>query len=70
MVGNVFTYATFGIDALQLNVECDTYGSAFGVTIVGMATRAVQESKERIFAALRNSGVHIPTRFYTINLAP
>ena len=70
MVGNVFTYATLGIDALQLNVECDTFGSAYGVSIVGMATRAVQESKDRIFAALRNSGIHIPTRFYTINLAP
>ncbi len=70
MVGNVFTYATLGIDALQLNVECDANGNTYMINIVGMATRAVQESKDRIFAALRNSGVSIPTHHYTINLAP
>lgn len=70
MVGNVFTYATLGIDAIQLSVECDASGSTHNVNIVGMATRAVQESKDRIFAALRNSDVSIPTHHYTINLAP
>ena len=70
MVGNVFTYATLGIDAIQLSVECDASGSTHNVNIVGMATRAVQESKDRIFAALRNSAVSIPTHPYTINLAP
>lgn len=70
MVGNAFTYATLGIDAIQLSVECDASGNAYNINIVGMATRAVQESKDRIFAALRNSQVSIPTHHYTINLAP
>jgi len=70
MVGNAFTYATLGIDAIQLSVECDASGSMYQINIVGMATRAVQESKDRIFAALRNSQVNIPTHHYTINLAP
>lgn len=70
MVGNVFTYATLGIDAIQLSVECDAAQNSFNVNIVGMATRAVQESKDRIFAAIRNTGIKIPTHYYTINLAP
>jgi magnesium chelatase family protein len=40
------------------------------VNIVGMPTNAVKESKDRVFAALRNSGISYQSSRYTINLAP
>ena len=70
MVGIVFSYTTIGIDAQQISVECDSTGNQFGVNIVGMASNSVKESKDRIFAAVNNSGLTTPSRRYTINLAP
>lgn len=71
MVGFALTYTTLGIDALQVAVECDREGSMQqGVNIVGMPTNAVKESKDRVFAALRNSGISYKSARYTINLAP
>ncbi len=70
MVGLVKTYTTIGIDGQQLTVECDARGDLFQVNIVGMASNAVKESKDRIFAALRNAGFDAAIRRFTINLAP
>jgi magnesium chelatase family protein len=70
MVGIVRTYTTIGIDGEQLTVECDAKGSAFGINVVGMASNAVKEGKDRIFAAIGNSGFDIPVKRFTINLAP
>ncbi|MDZ4183041.1 MAG: YifB family Mg chelatase-like AAA ATPase [Candidatus Cloacimonadaceae bacterium] len=70
MVGIVTTYTTVGIDAQQLCVECDGSGNVYYVNIVGMASNAVKESKDRIFAALKNSGWDAAIRRFTINLAP
>ncbi|MFA7097111.1 MAG: magnesium chelatase domain-containing protein, partial [Gammaproteobacteria bacterium] len=71
MVGIALTYTTLGIDALQVSVECDRTGSMqFNVNIVGMPSNSVKESKDRVFAALRNSNISHQTSRYTINLAP
>ena len=70
MVGIVITYTTLGIDGLQLTVECDASGHTFGVNIVGMASNAVKESKDRIFTAINNSGFQTPIKRFTVNLAP
>jgi magnesium chelatase family protein len=71
MVGIALTYTTLGIDALQVSVECDRDGNMQqSVNIVGMPSNAVKESKDRVFAALRNSGLSYATSRYTINLAP
>lgn len=70
MVGIVRTYTTIGIDGQQLTVECDGTAQVFAVNIVGMASNAVKESKDRIFAALTNSGFDAAIRRFTINLAP
>ncbi|MBW6513208.1 MAG: YifB family Mg chelatase-like AAA ATPase [Candidatus Syntrophosphaera sp.] len=70
MVGIVRTYTTIGIDGQQLTVECDGTSQVFAVNIVGMASSAVKESQDRIFAALRNSGFDAAVRRFTINLAP
>ncbi len=70
MVGIVRTYTTIGIDGQQLTVECDGKNELYNVNIVGMASNAVKESKDRIFAALRNAGYDAAVRRFTINLAP
>ncbi len=71
MVGIATTYTTLGIDALQVSVECDRIGSMqFIVNIVGMPSNAVKESKDRVFTAMRNSGISFQTSRYTVNLAP
>jgi len=70
MVGIVKTYTTIGIDGQLLTVECDSAGQVYSVNIVGMASNAVKESKDRIFAALSNSGFEAAIKRFTINLAP
>lgn len=71
MVGIALTYTTLGIDALQVTVECDSTGSmTHNVNIVGMPSNSVKESKDRVFAAVRNSGISYHSARYTINLAP
>lgn len=70
MVGIVKTYTTIGIDGQLLTVECDSAGQMYSVNIVGMASNAVKESKDRIFAALSNSGFEAAIKRFTINLAP
>ncbi|MDY0172278.1 MAG: magnesium chelatase domain-containing protein [Candidatus Cloacimonadaceae bacterium] len=71
MVGIALTYTTLGIDALQVSVECDRDGNMqHNVNIVGMPSNSVKESKDRVFAAIRNSKLSYHTGRYTINLAP
>ena len=70
MVGIVLSYTTLGIDAYQISVEADI-GTGFNpMNIVGMASNAVKESKDRVVAAIKNSGYQISTLHYTINLTP
>ncbi len=70
MVGTVLSYTTIGIDAHQIVVEVDSMMGLFAVSIVGMASNSVKESKDRVLSALNNSGWTIPGKRYTINLAP
>ncbi len=62
--------ALFGLDGIPVEVEVD-YGRGLpGITIVGLPDTAVQESRERVQAALRNSGFAFPRKRVVINLAP
>lgn len=71
MVGITLSYTTMGIDAMEVTVECDRTGSMHHiVNIVGMPSSSVRESKDRVFAAIRNSGMRSIGARYTINLAP
>jgi magnesium chelatase family protein len=70
MLAAVRSAALAGIDALEITVEVHV---AFGlpqVTVVGRAAGAVKEARERVVAALANSGLALPPRRVTINLAP
>ncbi len=70
MVGIALSYTTIGIDACQITTECDGISGLFNVNIVGMASSGVKESKDRVFAAIKNSGFEYVSKRYTINLAP
>ena len=70
MVGIVLSYTTLGIDAYQISVEADIGAGFNPMNIVGMASNAVKESKDRVLAAIKNAGYQISTQHYTINLAP
>ncbi len=64
---------TFTIDLLQtrhVGVEVDVRAGLPAFTIVGLADAAVREARERINAAIRNSGFEFPARRITANLAP
>lgn len=54
----------------MINVEADVSDGIFSFDIVGLPDMAVRESKDRIRAAMRNSGFFFPSGHTTINLAP
>jgi len=66
----VRTAALFGIDAFIVNVEVDvSFGLPF-FAMVGLPDASVRESRDRVKAAIRNSGFPFPGHRVTINLAP
>ena len=70
MPSTVLSAATFGIDAYLVHVEVDTDRQLPTFTVVGLPDNAVRESRERVMAAIRNSGFEWPRRRVTVNLAP
>jgi magnesium chelatase family protein len=70
MLAAVRSAAVLGIDAFPVLVEVDVALGLPAWTIVGLAAGAVKESRERVSAALANSGFAIPPRRITVNLAP
>ena len=72
-VSKVFSAALDGIEAKVIEIETDVHVGLHSFTIVGLADKAVSESKERVSSALKNSGVKPPTkenRKIVVNLAP
>ena len=59
-----------GIDGRLIRVEVDVAPGLPGFTIVGLADTALQEARERVRGAIRNSGYEYPPRRITVNLAP
>ncbi|MCX7797935.1 MAG: YifB family Mg chelatase-like AAA ATPase [Melioribacter sp.] len=70
MFSKVLSAATFGIDAYKVEVETHSEKQLPSITIVGLPDNAVKESKERIVAALSNSGIELHYKKITVNLAP
>jgi len=70
MFSQVYSSATYGIDAVIIGVETNSEKQLPSITIVGLPDSAVKESKERVMAAIKNSGFQFPLRKLTINLAP
>lgn len=70
MLAAVRSAALAGIDALEITVEVHVALGLPQVTLVGLGAGAVKEARERVMAALTNSGLALPPRKVTINLAP
>jgi magnesium chelatase family protein len=71
MLAKIATTALMGIEAFHVELEVDFARQGMpSFTMVGLAEGAVRESKERVFAALKNSGFRLPPARITINLAP
>ncbi|MBA3657611.1 MAG: magnesium chelatase, partial [Gemmatimonadaceae bacterium] len=70
MLASVRSAALVGIDAYDVTVEVDATAGLPQWTVVGLPAGSVRESRERVGAALGNSGFAVPPRKLTINLAP
>jgi magnesium chelatase family protein len=70
VIAKVLSSAVIGIEAYLIEVEVDIANGLPNCTIVGLPEAAVKESKERIKAAVNNSGYSFPDDRITINLAP
>ena len=70
MLAKVRTAAIVGLDGAIVEVEVDISPGLPSFTIVGLPDAAVQEAKERVRAAIRNSGFTFPMKRIVVNLAP
>jgi magnesium chelatase family protein len=70
MLARVMTFAVDGVEARRVWVEADIRQGLPAFTVVGLADKAVREARERVRAALINSGFEFPLRRITVNLAP
>lgn len=70
MFARIYGSTILGLQGNIITVETDIGNGLPSFEIVGLATTAVKESKERVRSALKNSGYEFPMRRITINLAP
>lgn len=70
MLAKVLSYGLSGIDGFPVLVEADIQAGLSKFDIVGLADTAVKESKDRVRAAIKNSGFEYPIDAVTVNLAP
>jgi hypothetical protein len=72
MLARALSCAVVGLDSALVEVEVDLSQGLPAFTIVGLPDTAVNEAKERVRAAIRNSGLHFPMRrpFSPLDLAP
>jgi magnesium chelatase family protein len=70
MLARVSTFTIDGLEPRRVTVEIDVRAGLPNFTIVGLADRAVRESRDRVHAAILNSGFEFPQRRVTVNMAP
>jgi len=71
MLAKVNSSAVVGLDAVPVEVEIDIASQGLpSFTIVGLPDKAVEESRERVRSAIKNSGADFPAKRITVNLAP
>ncbi|MEL6165838.1 MAG: magnesium chelatase domain-containing protein, partial [Cyanobacteria bacterium J06628_3] len=70
MLARVWSASIVGIDAIKVGVEVDVSGGLPAIVMLGLPDSAVQESKERVKATLKNAGFAFPMRKIVINLTP
>lgn len=70
MFAKALSGAAVGIEAALVEVQCDISAGLPAFTIVGLPEKEVQESRERIRSAIKNTGYTFPAKRITVNLAP
>src|SRR4029079_12323899 len=71
VIARVITFAIDGVEARRVWVEADIRSTGLpAFTIVGLADKAIREARERVRAAITNSGHAFPSGRITVNLAP
>ncbi len=70
MLAKVYSCAVVGMEGAIVQVEVDTANGLPSMVVVGLPDAAVQESRERVQAAIRNAGFYFPQKRVTVNLAP
>lgn len=71
MLAKVISGATVGLESIPVTVEVDISSQSLpSFTIVGLPSKSVEESRERVRAAIKNSGAEFPPHRITVNLAP
>ncbi|HEY6759184.1 MAG TPA: YifB family Mg chelatase-like AAA ATPase [Baekduia sp.] len=70
MLAHVTTFALNGVESRRVTVEVDVRPGLPNFLIVGLGDRAVREARERVRAAILNSGFEFPAKRITVNLAP
>ena len=70
MLSRVYSCAVIGLEGVIIDVEVDTSQGLPAIVIVGLPDAAVQESRERVQAAIKNAGLTFPRKRVTVNLAP
>ncbi len=70
MLARVFSCAVIGLEGVMVEVEVDTAQGLPGIDIVGLPDKAVQESRSRVQAAVKNAGLRYPRERIVVNLAP
>src|ERR671938_30345 len=70
MLASVATFALEGVDSREVVVEADLRRGLPAFTVVGLPDAAVREARERVRAAMLNSGLEFPQQRITANLAP
>lgn len=70
MLAGVRSAAVVGLEASMVEVEVDVSPGIPTFAVVGLPDAGVREARERVRAAVRNSGYEMPVRRITVNLAP
>lgn len=70
ILAKVHSAAHVGFDGQAIEIECDITNGLPSIVIVGLGNKAIDEAKERIRSSIKNSGLIMPRKRITLNLAP
>jgi magnesium chelatase family protein len=70
MLAKVHAPALIGLDGELIEIECDLANGLPGFVVVGLGSKAVDEARERVRSAVKNSNLVLPPKRITLNLAP
>ena len=70
MIAKIYSVVVSGLDGQLVEVEVDIHNGMPAFIIVGLPDTAIQESRERVRSAIKNSDLPFPRTKITVNLAP